>query len=203
VHYVFTISQPIQVISGIDADIQHSSAIAPQIRGRTRVEYYGYVRRLPSKFHCEILFKSFFASINDINVALSEVIFREQLARWWKIAYEILSREGPESLPADLQYFPALIFQVLAVALQFIPAKYDVQIDELKFSPSQTLGELSREYSDCGVALSSLLKEQRPSLVGVQQSFLRDVWLTNTGDLSQSWSHSGRTIKYDLSKSPI
>ena len=174
--------------------------MAPQIRRKIRAEYYGYVRRLPSKMHCERLFKPFFANINDLNTALSEVIFREQSTRWWKNSYETLLREGPESLPADLLYFPALLFQVLAVALQFLPAEYDVHINELKFSPSQTLGELSREYSDCGVALASLLKEQRPTLVGVQQNFLRDVWLASTGDLSQAWSHSGQTVKYDLSK---
>jgi hypothetical protein len=145
--------------------------------------------------HCEILFKSFFAGVNTLNAALSEVIFREQLVRWQRNAFEIILREGPEKLPSDLQCFPGLMYQILAVALQFLPPEYDIRIHELRFSDSQTLAELSREYSDCGVALSNVLKDQKQSIVGVQQSFLRDIWLTNTGDLLAAWNHSGQTVK--------
>lgn len=163
-----------------------------------RAEYYGYVRRLPAKAHCEILINLFFANVNDLNCALDGVIFREQLARWWNNAYDTLLQQGPEGLPSDLRNYPALMFQVLAISLQFLPTQYDVQLDELKFSPSQTFSELSREYSDCGVALYNALKDLKPTLVGVQQSFLRDLWLTNSGDLLQGWNHSGKTVKYGL-----
>jgi hypothetical protein len=185
------------VISGIDTvNLPRHSAVSPQIRNKIWAEYYGYVRRLPSKTQCETLWNSFFTTINDVNSALSEVIFREQLAQWWRDGYEILLQEGPESLPADLKFFPALMFQVMAVALLFLPVELEAQLDDLKFSPSQTLSELSREFSECGVSLSSIIKAQKPSLVAVQQSFLRDVWLTNVGDLLQAWNHSGQSVKY-------
>lgn len=185
-----------KVITGIDADISSSQPVAAsQIQSRIRSEYYGYVRRLPSKIHCEVLFQHFFVCVNHLNAALDETIFREQVERWWSLAYDLLLKQGPEKLPEDLQCFPALIFQVLALALQFLPLSYDARLDELRFGPSQTFTDLSREYSDCSVALSKLVGRMRLTLVGVQQSFLRDCWLVNTGDLMQAWNHSGLTVK--------
>jgi hypothetical protein len=98
--------------------------------------------------HCELLFRQYFAGINDLNMPLDKTIFQEQLTRWWNLAYDKLLKYGHEKLPEDLQCFPALMFQVLAVALQFQTPSYDHRLDELKFGVSQTLTELSVEYSD-------------------------------------------------------
>jgi len=168
----------------MDVDILAMSqpAVALEVQNRVRSEYYAYVRRIPPKVPCEVLFKCFFNGLNNLNAALDETIFREQLDHWWTLAHEVLLKQGPEKLPDDLRCFPALIFQVLALALQFLPLSLEPQVDELKFSPLQTFAELSREKS-------------RPTLVGVQQSFLRGCWLTNTGDVMQSWNHSGQTVK--------
>lgn len=133
---------------------------------------------------------------NPLNSALDEVIFREQLEQWWSIAYDVLLKEGPEKLPKDLQCFPALMFQVFAVAVQTLPLKYDSRLDELKFAPSQTFAQLSKEYSDCGVELIKLLGKGRLTLVGVQESFMRTAWLINEGNLMLGWKHSGETVKY-------
>src|ERR1019366_4916626 len=154
-----------------------------EIQSRIRSDYYGYVRRLPPKAHCEVLFQHYFTIINPINSALDETIFREQLERWWDLAFEVLLKNGPEKLPKELQCFPALIFQVLALALHGLPENYDSKLDELRFGPQQKFIDLSKEYTDCGMAMVKLLGKGRQTLVGVQHSFLRDCWLTNSGDL--------------------
>jgi hypothetical protein len=142
-----------------------------------------------------VLFKHFFDDVNLLNSALDETMFREQLDHWWSDAYSTILEKGPGNLPEDLRSFPALLFQVLAVALQFIPLSYDSRLDELKFAPSQTFLELSREYSDCGVAMAKLFARARPTLSGVQHSFMRDWWLVNMGDLMEAWNHSGETVR--------
>jgi hypothetical protein len=114
---------------------------------------------------------------------------------WQEVAYDIILDHGPERLPEELRYFPALLFQLLALALQFIPTSPNPLINELKFAPSQTFLQLSKEYTDCGVAIARLLEKSRPTHVAVQQSFIRDWWLTNNGDLIQAWNHSGQTVK--------
>jgi hypothetical protein len=185
------------VIQGVGETIpsSHSTAI-PQIQSRIRAEYYGFVRRIPPQPICEILFQVFFEGPNWLNSPLDETIFREQLQSWRDVAYDILVENGPESLPDELRYFPALIFQVFAVSLQFLPATPDPRLDVLKFAPSQTFAQLSKEYTDCGAALAGLLVKTKPTLVAVQQSFIRDLWLTNNGELIKAWNHSGQTVKY-------
>lgn len=175
--------------------------VASQIQSRVRSEYYGYVRRLPPKTFCELLFKQFFTIANPLNSALDETIFREQLEHWWSIAPDILLKQGPEKLPLELQCFPGLIFQVLAVISYLLP-EHSFELNDLKFGPSQTLAELSKEYTDCGVELAKLLPKAKITLVGVQQSFLRDIWLIHSGDLMQAWNHlmqawnhSGETVR--------
>lgn len=166
-----------------------------QIRSRIRAEYIGYVRRLPPSSSCEVLFKLFFGGINSIHSSLDEVKFREQLNRWDELGRDIVLNQSPESLPEELLHFPALLFQLLAVSLQYLPALYHADLDKLKFCPSQTLDQLSAEYSDCAAALTLLVRHSRPSLVAIQQSLLKDWWLTNNGDLSQAWDHSGQTVR--------
>jgi hypothetical protein len=185
-----------QVINGIEKEVNSPySSINSQIESSVHSEYYNYVRRLPPKRLCEVLFQYFFGGLNRFNAALDETIFRELLDRWWSLAHDTLLTQGPEKLPDELRLFPALAFQVLAVTLQFIPLTYDSKLDELKFGPSQTFTELSKEYTACGVALSSLFSKAKPTLVGVQQNFMRDWWLLTTGDLLQAWDHSHQTIK--------
>jgi hypothetical protein len=141
-----------------------------------------------------VLFKHFFDNVNLLNSALDETMFREQLDHWWSDAYSIILEKGPGKLPEDLRTFPALMFQVLAIALQFVPLS-DTSLDLLKFAPSQTFFELSREYSECGVAMAKLFARVRPTLSGVQHSFMRDWWLVNMGDLMEAWNHSGETVR--------
>jgi hypothetical protein len=153
------------------------------------------VRRLPPASACESLFQIFFGDLNQLNSAVDETIFREELSCWKELAYDILLDHGPDRLPERLRYFPALLFQILALALQFVQTSSDPLIQELKLSPSQTFAQLSREYTECGVAIAELLEKSRPTLMAVQQSFIRDWWLINNGDLIQAWNHSGQTVE--------
>ncbi len=170
-------------------------ATASQTQSKNRIEYYSYVRRLPSKRHCDILFQRFFADINPINSPLDGSIFEEQLQRWWDLAYSKLLKGGLDELPEDIRCFPALIFQVLAVTLQFLPRSDETTIDELKFGPSQTIMELSKEYSDCGVSLAKIVGKARLSLVGVQHGSMRLWWLISIGNLMQAWAYTGQIVK--------
>ena len=169
----------------------------PQAQSKDLSKYYSYVRRIPSKNHCDKLFQFFFTHLNALCSPLDEIIFTEQLQRWWDLAHNLLIKEGPNGLPEEIRCFPALIFQLLAITLQFISDSYTAEIDELRFGPSQTVAELSKEYSDCGVALSDIVGNAKLTLIGVQHSSMRDWWLLNSGDLVQAWTNSSQTVRYD------
>jgi hypothetical protein len=171
--------------------------IRPLAQSRNHLDYYGYVRRIPAMAHCTVLFRYFFDEVNPIHSTLDEIIFGEQLKRWWSLAHGSLLQKGMEGLPLDIRSFPALIFQVLALTLQFVPSTYELSMEELKFGPSQTLTELSVEYHDCGLSLTQIVGRSPLTFIGVQNSSLIDLWLMNTGDLMRAWTHSGQTARYD------
>jgi hypothetical protein len=133
--------------------------------------------------------------MNKLYVAFDEFMLREQLERWWSISYDILLTKGPDGLPKDLLYIPALIYQLLALSLQSLPFPYDSRLDDLKFGPSQTFAALSREYSESGVDVAKIVESTGPSYIGVLHSSMRDLWLNNNGDALGSWNHSRETIK--------
>jgi hypothetical protein len=153
------------------------------------------VRRLPPTKHHEILFQTFFQQVNSTVAVLDETIFREQAVQWWKTANEIILANGPEALPADLLAFPALLFEVFALALIRTTGSYEPQLDELKFSPSQTFKALAAEYIDCAESLSNLLAVAKPTITGIQQSLVLSQWYIDAGDLMRAWVQSGETVR--------
>jgi hypothetical protein len=169
---------------------------APQVQSKDLSEYYSYVRRIPSRNHCDKLFQFFFVHLNPLCSPLDETIFREQIQRWWGLAHSLLIKEGPNGLPEEIRCFPAVIFQLLAITLQFVSDSFTAEIDDLRFGPFQTVAELSKEYSECGVALSDMVGNAKLTLIGVQHSSMRDWWLLNSGDLVQAWTSSGQTVRY-------
>ena len=133
--------------------------------------------------------------MNSTVAALDETIFREQAARWWASGNEIILTRGPEGLPADLLAFPALLFEVFALALIRITGSYESQLDELKFTPSQTFKALATEYIDCAESLSKLLGVATPTITGIQQSLVLTQWYIDAGDLMRAWNQSGETVR--------
>jgi hypothetical protein len=142
-----------------------------------------------------VLFRHFFSHFNTLIQAIDQTIFLEQWARWCTLGYDVLLKHGPDELPEDLRFLPALVFQVLAVALLFSPCNRESCVAGLKFAPSQTGIELSTEFSECAVAITEVLGRSKPTHVGVQHGFLRVCWLMQSGDLMGAWEHSGKTVE--------
>ncbi|KAE9986014.1 hypothetical protein EG328_006565 [Venturia inaequalis] len=184
-----------KVIDGIDADISSQPEATSKTQSKIRPQYHGYVRRLPPKQHQEILFRIFFREVNSTVAVLDETIFKEQAVRWWATGNDTILTKGPEGLPFDLLAFPALLFEVFALALIRINGPYDVQLDELKFSPSQTFKALASEYIECAESLSRLFAATTPTLTGIQQGSVLTQWLIDSGDLMRAWDNSGVVVR--------
>lgn len=171
---------------------------ASRIQSKIRSKYFAYVRRLPSIQHQELLFQIFFREVNSTVAVLDETIFKEQAVRWWATANDIVLTKGPEGLPSDLLAFPALLFEVFALALIRINGSYDSLLDELKFSSSQTFKALGHEYIECAESLSRLLSAATPTLTAIQQGSVLTQWLIDSGDLMRAWDNSGKNVRYDV-----
>lgn len=156
--------------------------------------YKSLVRLLPAKNFVDQLLVTFFEEINWHCSSIDKDFFMEQLQNWNKVSFSVLNR-GPQDLPGDIRYFPALLFQVLALALQFQPPEYDPTLDSLKYVSDMSLDDLATDYSESGIAILSLLGKRDLNLVTIQAGFLRTSFLKNSGFITESWHSLGQTIR--------
>jgi hypothetical protein len=187
-------------IEGYGAD--PSSGIASQApssvdngqREGLREKYKTFIRQLPAKEYIEKLVAAYFLEVNHQYYPLDEEVFREHLHKWYDLSLSTLN-EGPMSLTADLRFLPALLFQMLALALQYQPPDHDPSLDCLKYAACMSLDDLASDYSDSGLAISCLLGKRHTSLVAVQAGFLRTTYLKNCGMIPESWHSLSQTIR--------
>lgn len=120
--------------------------------------------------------------------------FDDLFARWYEPKLKPVLYLGLEDFSQELRYFPALLFQVVALSLQFLPPGAEV----MRESPvGQAI--LSERYSETGLKLMELLG-QGATLTAVQASLLRASWLKNLGRGIDAWKILGTAIRYLISK---
>jgi hypothetical protein len=140
------------------------------------------------------LVKVYFSEANWWFLVL-EPHFFEKAHTAWISATEAATQERDTKYPSrDIQYFPALLFQVLALALQFLSP--DSNVDRsLKLQSHSDCDALSRKYSTVGLQIMALLGRHNPTLNGVQHDILRAIWLKNCSRGTESWHCVGTAIR--------
>lgn len=93
-----------------------------------------------------------------------------------------------------LSQFPALLLQVLAVALQMLPKEHYRFMSQLNLG-KENFYNLSATYSNTACELAGLLSGSSPTLVRVQQWFLRCSWLKSEGRAVEAWHALGQGIR--------
>ena len=159
-----------------------------------REKYKSYIRQLPPKHLIEQLLATYFKESNCQYYPLDEGIFMDHLKTWHSLSFSTLSK-GPSELSPDLQFFPALLFQALALALQFQPPDYDPSLDSLKYAAGMTFDDLASDYSESGCQILCLLGKRNTTLITVQAGFLRTAYLKNCGMVPESWHYLSQTIR--------
>jgi hypothetical protein len=116
------------------------------------------------------------------------------LSCWYGANVGSIKHLNPEQLAKELRYFPALLYQVLALALQFLPPGAAAW-KHLSTSDMALCGN----YSDIGVELMTVLGRQGVALAAVEANFLRSSWLKNIGRGVEAWYSVGNAIRYVVS----
>lgn len=155
--------------------------------------YKSFLRQLPSTTIIESLVSSFFESINWQYSPLDSSAFTEQKSRWESLNFASLSADV-QSMPSDIHFFPAILFQVLALSLLHRDS-YEAGLECIKYAPSMTLDDMAYEYSAAGVALSAELSKHCLSSSAIQAGFLRTIFLKTTGRVVESWQSLGNIIR--------
>ncbi|TVY75611.1 Multidrug resistance regulator [Lachnellula suecica] len=170
----------------IQADLPDQSGL--------REKYKSLIRQLPSKEYIEKLLPTYFREVNYQYYPLDEAVFRDHLANWHSLSFSTLNR-GPQELSGDMRFFPALLFQCLALSLQFQPLEYDPTLDSLKYAAGMTFDDLANDYSESSVSILTLLGKRNTTLISVQAGFLRTAYLKNVGMVTESWHSLSQTIR--------
>lgn len=148
------------------------------------------ISKLPPRPVIEELVVVFFAEVNWHYFILERFYFDDLFSHWQAAEADPVRYLCPGDLLRELQYLPAMLFQVLALTLQFLPPDAPA-LSQL--SPNELAS--SQRYSDMGEELLAVLGRQGAALTAVQADYLRSSWLKNCGRGIESWHAIGNAIR--------
>ncbi|KAL3428107.1 fungal specific transcription factor domain-containing protein [Phlyctema vagabunda] len=169
----------------------------PSVSQHLEGRYWALVAELPSEDIVKELIGIFLSEVNwYYNMIERHYIFK-QFQEWLAACNSITNlprKTNLKGLSRDLQYFPALLFQLLAISLQFAPQD-SVALLALHLDGLDMRERLSAQYSGKGMELMTVLGRHNPTLTAVQQDLLRASWLKNCGRGNESWQALGNAIR--------
>ncbi|KAJ5535578.1 fungal specific transcription factor domain-containing protein [Penicillium frequentans] len=158
---------------------------------RSKGDIEALIAKLPPRTDIEALVDFFFREVNWHYSILEILYFDSLFSRWPPTGQmEAVNYLQTAELSMELRYFPSLLFQVIALALQFLPN------DRGLLAKSSLTGVASSQtYSDLGDELLSRLGRPGFALAAVQADFLRSSWLKNFGRGIEAWHAVGCAIR--------
>lgn len=148
------------------------------------------MQHLPSDSITTSLVDVYFTEANWWFMVLERYYFTRLFQLWLDTGAKSVKHRNIQSLSRDLQYFPGLLFQVIAVALQFLPANHPLQHHK-----NQDLELESQKYSRMGVEIINLLGNQNCTITSVEFGLMRCLWLKNCSRGNEAWYTLGNTIR--------
>jgi hypothetical protein len=154
-------------------------------------DHESLIAKLPPRTVIEALVNLFFDEVNSHYFILERFYFNELFSRWpSKENVQPAKDLNSAQLSTELRYFPALLFQIIALSVQFLPPDWN------GLSGSSYKLSTSRTYSDLGDRLLYLLDRPGLAISAIQADFLRSSWLKNCGRTVESWHTVGYAIRY-------
>ena len=172
---------------------------------KLRSKYDDCLACLPSDQTIDILLATFFTEVEWYFTIIDRPYF-QLCRRAWTEEYAQSNKTqslaladkkrvfDSEGSPAELLYFPAVLLQVLALALQFLPSHSPLrQLLDVRSLPASD--RLSRVYSDAGAEVVSLLGRHNSTTSAILADLLRCAWLKNTGRGNEAWFSLGDAVR--------
>lgn len=160
-------------------------------------KYWNLVKQLPSHNVATELVGSFFSEVNWYLTVLEQYYFDKLLTSWHDMSCALSEQADPKDLSRDLQYFPALLFQTLAMALQFLPPNTN-SAETLQLKDPTACDRLSQKYSNLGLGIMALLGRHSSTIVAVQHDLMRAAWLKCFSRGTEAWYSLGNAIRLML-----
>ena len=148
--------------------------------------YRDLIDQFPAAHIVEDLVSIFFNEANWYFAVLDQYCFDQMHVVWNSNAETISDVTLMSTMRPELLQFSALLFQVCALALQFIPPSAHCG-KLLGLTHRAAEEQLSKSYSEMGNSMLALLQLLPPSIISVQAHLMRCAWLKNSGFGAQSW----------------
>jgi Fungal specific transcription factor domain/Fungal Zn(2)-Cys(6) binuclear cluster domain len=155
-------------------------------------KFFDTLAALPASEITDELVQVFFVEANPHVGVLDQYFFRKALASWKSSSAAMDTNLGAVS--RDVLYFPAVLFQVLAVALQYVPLD-SIPIQQLDLSSYVAIDDISQKYSQLGLELMKVLGRHSPTIMSVQHDLMRAFWLKNCSRGTETWYILGDAIR--------
>jgi len=152
-----------------------------------RERYKSLIRQLPARTYVEKLIDVYFHDVNWQYFGIDEPMMRGLMHKWYSLPFNVLSNSGPMALDPMLRALPALLFQMVACALLYLPQDAEKSFECLKYT-NMTFDDLSVEYSEAGMAILNLLGKRQMSIVTVLAGWCRASLLKFTGMVTEAVS---------------
>jgi hypothetical protein len=140
------------------------------------------------------LIEIFFSEANWYFAVLEKYYFEKLYTSWSTLSNDLMTHGQSGGLPPDLLHFPALLFQVIAVALQFAPLDTPC-IQSLGVDSFAARDRLSGEFSDRGMTIVRIMESDAPAMTTVQNNLMRALWLKNNSRGREAWHILGAGIR--------
>ncbi|KAH8597523.1 hypothetical protein B0O99DRAFT_78067 [Bisporella sp. PMI_857] len=137
-----------------------------------------------------LLLPTFLKSNGKLYGIIEPRYFNDTLREWRKFTSGASGSTSIDTISAELRYFPAMLFQLLATSLLYLPSGSKIA-ESLESNSLQ----LSQKYSDAGVELVQLLGYQGTAIVAVQHDLLRAAWLKNRGRGTDAWHALSTSVR--------
>ncbi|KAH8170103.1 cytochrome p450 domain-containing protein [Sarocladium implicatum] len=156
--------------------------------------YFNLIRQIPARQPVNILVQSFFANISWQYDVIDEAMFRNELSIWNQVSYATL-KEGPGTLPVNTRCFPALLLQIISLAMLYQPLGTDEALEDLKYAPGVEFADLAADYSNAGSKIMALLGSQDGSIITVQARLMEACFKKSIGSVIEAWHIIGSAIR--------
>ncbi|KAK4167353.1 OMPdecase-domain-containing protein [Cladorrhinum sp. PSN259] len=158
-------------------------------------KYKSLLRQLPPKIYIQKLIPIYIREFSWAYATIDIPHFYSQLNTFHTLSFAQLS--SPATVPPDLRAFPALLFQMCAVALLTLPAERgeDTEFDGLKYAGGMSFEDLAGEYTELGVQVLQILGKRGMSLTTVLAGFVRGSYLKYQALVTESWHAIGGAIR--------
>ncbi|KAK1657064.1 hypothetical protein BDP55DRAFT_568090 [Colletotrichum godetiae] len=185
----------LDIVSNLGVLGHYSALSSKSLRNHdAAVHYVNLIRKIPQREHVIILVQSFFQNVAWQYDVIDDSKFCDELSNWNHISSTALN-QGPENLSVNTRAFPALLLQVLALALQFHPDQNDEALEGLKYAPDIDFADLAADYSNVGHQVASMLGSKDISLAKVQAGLMEAFFEKSIGSVIKSWHTLGRAIR--------